>query len=114
MTVPDNDQSFLCTEATPAAMDQYWAEGWRHFGIFFFRYLTALHGGKQFTVLPLRIDLERFVLTRSQKRVLAKNEDTRILMRPTSIDEEKAALFLRHRRRFKDNVPSSLKDFLSP
>ena len=114
MTVPDNDQSFLCTDATPAAMDQYWAEGWRHFGIFFFRYLTALHGGKRFTVLPLRIDLERFVLTRSQKRVLAKNEDTRILMRPTSVDEEKAALFLRHRRRFKDNVPSSLKDFLSP
>ena len=30
MTVPDNDQSFLCTDATPAAMDQYWAEGWRH------------------------------------------------------------------------------------
>jgi len=58
--------------------------------------------------------LESFVLTRSQKRVLAKNEDTRILIRSTSVDEEKAALFLRHRRRFKDNVPSSLNDFLSP
>ena len=34
MTVPDNDQSFLCTDAAPSAMDQYWAEGWRHFGIF--------------------------------------------------------------------------------
>jgi len=114
MTVPDNDQSFLCPDATPAEMDQYWAEGWRHFGIFFFRYLTALHGAKRFTVLPLRIDLERFVLTRSQKRVLAKNADTKIRIRPTSVDEEKAALFLRHRRRFKDNVPSSLNDFLSP
>jgi len=114
MTVADNDQSFLCIDTTPAAMDQYWAEGWRHFGVFFFRYMTAVHGETRFTVLPLRIDLERFVLTRSQKRVLAKNEDTKILIRPAFVNAEKAALFLQHRRRFKDNVPSSLNDFLSP
>ena len=95
-------------------MDQFWAEGWRHFGIFFFQYRTALHGDKRFSVMPLRIDLERFVLTRSQKRVLAKNRDTKILIRPTFLDDQKDALFLRHRLRFKENVPSSLDDFLSP
>ncbi|MGH7793508.1 MAG: GNAT family N-acetyltransferase [Candidatus Binatia bacterium] len=95
-------------------MDQFWAEGWRHFGILFFRYRTASHGGGRFSVLPLRIDLERFTLTRSQKRVLVKNSDMRMLIRPAFVDEEKEALFLKHRMRFKENVPASLDNFLSP
>ena len=114
MTSANDDQNFLYLEATPEEMDQFWAEGWRHFGILFFRYRTATHGGKRFSVLPLRISLERFILSRSQKRVLAKNQDTRMLLRPTFFDAEKEALFLRHRRRFKENVPTSLDNFLSP
>lgn len=95
-------------------MDQFWADGWRHFGVLFFRYRAALHDGKTFTVLPLRIDLHRFTLTRSLKRVLAKNQDIRTLIRPVVVDEVKKALFLKHRLRFKENIPSSLDDFLSP
>ncbi|HEU4638622.1 MAG TPA: GNAT family N-acetyltransferase, partial [Candidatus Binatia bacterium] len=37
-----------------------------------------------------------------------------MLIRPTFVDTEKQALFLKHRRRFKENVPTSLDDFLSP
>jgi len=114
MTTTTDDQNFLCLEASPAEMDRFWAEGWRHFGIFFFRYRRAVHGGKQFSVMPLRVDLDRFTLTRSQKRVLANNCDVRILLRPTFVDEEKETLFLKHRLRFKENVPTSLDQFLSP
>jgi arginine-tRNA-protein transferase len=114
MTTTKDDQNFLCLDASPSEMDRFWAEGWRHFGIFFFRYRTAVHGEKQFSVLPLRLDLERFVLTRGQKRVLAKNCDLNVLLRPTFVDEEKEALFLKHRLRFKENVPTSLAQFLSP
>ncbi|HEY7218980.1 MAG TPA: arginine-tRNA-protein transferase [Candidatus Binatia bacterium] len=95
-------------------MDAFWAKGWRHFGIIFVRYRTSLHGTKQFTVLPLRIDLRRFALSRSQKRVLAKNQDTEVMLRPAFIDEQKERLFDKHRLRFNENVPSSLSDFLSP
>ncbi len=95
-------------------MDQFWAGGWRHFGIYFFRYRTAVHGDQRFSVMPLRIDLERFALTRSQKRVLARNCDTGFVLRPTLIDAEKLALFVQHRQRFKENVPASLDQFLSP
>jgi arginine-tRNA-protein transferase len=95
-------------------MDQFWAEGWRHFGILFFRYRTAVHDRKQFSVLPLRIDLERFGLSRSHRHVLAKNSDVRVLLRPTHIDDKKVALFGKHRQRFKENVPASLDQFLSP
>ena len=95
-------------------MDQFWAEGWRHFGIFFFRYRTTVHGNKRFSVLPLRLDITRFALTRSLKRVLALNRDINTLIRPSSIDKVKQALFLKHRRRFQENVPTSLDNFLSP
>lgn len=95
-------------------MDRLWEEGWRHFGILFFRYRTAFHSGKQFSVMPLRVDLAGFKPTRSQKRVLARNRDTRIVIRPASIDETKQALFYRHILRYRENIPSSLDDFLSP
>jgi leucyl-tRNA---protein transferase len=111
---PTDDQNFLCLEASPEQMDRYWAEGWRHFGIYFFRYRTAAHSDKQFNVLPLRIDLERFELTRSQKRVLAKNHDTQVRLRPAELNDANEELFRKHRVRFRDNVPTSLKEFLSP
>lgn len=114
MATADDDQNFLCLEASPTEMDRFWAEGWRHFGILFFRYRTAVHGRKRFSVLPLRVDLERFRPTRSQKRVLAKNSDARIWLRPTFVDEEKERLFLKHRERFEENIPLALNQFLSP
>jgi arginyl-tRNA--protein-N-Asp/Glu arginylyltransferase len=113
MTASKDDESFLCLNAAPTEMDQFWSEGWRHFGIIFMRYGSAFHAGKLFTVLPLRVDLERFSLTRSQKRVLARNQDTEIVIRPSFVDEEKQALFEKHRLRFDENTPTSLYNFLS-
>jgi arginine-tRNA-protein transferase len=114
MTVIQNEEHFLCLRASPAKMDRLWAEGWRHFGIVFVRYRTSVHGGKRFTVMPLRVDLERFALSRGQKRVLAKNRDAKTILRPTTIDAEKESLFERHRVRFEENRPTSLFNFLSP
>ncbi|HVO96030.1 MAG TPA: hypothetical protein VMT22_24455 [Terriglobales bacterium] len=114
MKAKSDDKNFLCLDAAPRDMDRLWATGWRHFGIYFFRYRSATHGDQQFSVLPLRVDLQRFVLTRSQKRVLAKNADVRILFRPTAITKEKERLFELHRLRFTENIPSSLENFLSP
>ena len=114
MTCPEHDQQFLCADACGSEMDRFWAEGWRHFGIYFFRYRIAIHGGKVFSVLPLRIDLARFTLKRSQRRVLGINGDTKTRIQPTSIDKAKRALFDKHRTRFKENTPNSLSDFLSP
>jgi arginine-tRNA-protein transferase len=73
-----------------------------------------MHGRKQFNVLPLRIDLERFSLSRGQKRVLNKNQDARIVIRASTIDAAKETLFAKHRLRFTENIPPSLHDFLSP
>lgn len=112
---PEQDEEyFACLNVSPAQMDFLWAEGWRHFGIYFFRYRTSFHGGKKFRVIPLRIDLGRFELTRSQRRVLVKNRDLRIQIGAASIGAPKRALFDKHRNRFKENVPTALDDLFSP
>jgi arginyl-tRNA--protein-N-Asp/Glu arginylyltransferase len=114
MSNSKREQNFLCLSAAPAEMDRLWADGWRHFGIFFFRYRQSTHGEMVFNVLPLRVDLNRFVLSRSQKRVLKNNHDAQIVIGAATIDDAKEALFRKHRQRFRENVPSSLDDFLSP
>jgi arginine-tRNA-protein transferase len=114
MTSQDDAEHFVCLKAGPAEMDRYWAEGWRHFGVFFFRYRTAIHSGELYSVLPLRLDISRFVLTRSLKRILRINGDLDLQLRPSAMDREKRGLFSKHRRRFRENAPDSLETFLSP
>jgi len=114
MTAVYDDEHFLCLRASPGKMDRLWADGWRHFGIIFARYRTSEHSGKLFTVLPLRVDLNRFLVSRSHKRILAKNRDTKVIIRPASVDHVKERLFFKHRVRFEENIPSSLFNFLSP
>jgi arginine-tRNA-protein transferase len=114
MELEDDGEYFVAFEVPPAGMDRMWSEGWRHFGWYFFRYRTAAHGGRTYHVVPLRVDLERFVLSRSQKRVLAKNRDARVVVRDATVTAEKKALFARHATRFAEDRPSSLLDFLSP
>jgi arginine-tRNA-protein transferase len=100
--------------ATPSEMDGLWAEGWRHFGTQFFRYASTWHGGQQVCVLPLRIDLRNFLPNRNQRRVLKRNADVRVEFGEATIDAPREVMFDKHRSRFKENVPNSLRDFLSP
>jgi arginine-tRNA-protein transferase len=107
------EEYFLCWRADPEMMDELWAEGWRHFGEIFFRYRRWQHAGHDFTITPLRVDLSRFEPSRSQRRVLARNRDLRVEVRPTALDAELRAMFEAHRRRFREDVPGSLHSFLS-
>ncbi len=111
---PELDEYFFARELRPAQMDYLWANGWRHFGEFFFRYSVIQKFTGYFHVTPLRIDLAQFTLTTSQKRVLKKNEDLTVEIRDAFIDENKEALFDRHKRRFTENVPKSIYDFIAP
>ena len=107
------NEYFLANQVSAADMDMLWERGWRHFGIYFFRYSMMEHDRLPFHVTPLRIDLEKFSLSKSQARVLRRNRDLQIVIRPATIDEAKAGLFDRHRVRFKENVPNTLFDFMS-
>jgi leucyl-tRNA---protein transferase len=107
------DQFQIIHHATPAQMDALWANGWRHFGSLFFRYASSWHDDEQVRVLSLRIDLQKFSPSRSQRRVLKRSADVRVEFGQATIDAEREIMFARHRLRFKDNRPDSLSDFLS-
>ncbi|MGH9768794.1 MAG: GNAT family N-acetyltransferase, partial [Blastocatellia bacterium] len=107
------NQYFLRRSVTPEQMDSLLAQGWRHFGNYFFRYSASHHWGGVRRVMPLRVDLSKYSPSRSQKRAMARNRDLRVVIRDTFIDAVKEKLFNRHRERFKENIPDSIRDFLS-
>lgn len=107
------EEYFVCWHAAPEEMDAWWAEGWRHFGALFFRYRRAWPGGRTCTVVPLRVAVERFAPSRSQRRVIARNRDARVTIGETVFTDELEEMFERHKTRFRSDVPESLSSFLS-
>ena len=107
------NEEFYTRHVSPQQLDLLLANGWRHFGEQFFRYNVGFHESEIRRVLPLRIRLENFAISKSQRRVLKKNQDLRIVIRPIEITPEKEILFAKHKKRFKQNIPDSLYDFLS-
>lgn len=108
------EEYFVCWSAAPEEMDAWWADGWRHFGPLFFRYRSARPGGRGCTVVPLRVAVERFAPSRSQRRIIARNRDARVEIGETAVNGELEEMFERHKTRFRTDVPESLSVFLSP
>ena len=108
------NEYFEVDQVSAPQMDWLWSNGWRHFGTYFFRYSRVSEPHRINTVLPLRVALSQFKLSRSQQRVLKKNADLRVVVREAFIDHAKEALFHRHKTRFERNVPNSIYDFFSP
>lgn len=94
-------------------MDQLWAAGWRHFGEMFFRYDLSIEEDQVKTITPLRLDLQAFRPSKSQRRVLRRNADLRREFVPARLSDEACAMFHRHKNRFQENVPDELNTFLS-
>jgi arginyl-tRNA--protein-N-Asp/Glu arginylyltransferase len=107
------NEEFYALNASPEQMDALWESGWRHFGTHFFRYSLGLYEAEIRRVQPLRIRLKDFSFSKSQRRVLRRNQDLQTIIRPAEITTEKELLFELHRRRFKRDAPFSLYDFLS-
>ncbi|HVQ56960.1 MAG TPA: hypothetical protein VMS29_09410, partial [Pyrinomonadaceae bacterium] len=106
------NEAFEADKVTPGQLDVLLANGWRHFGTYFFRYNLGLLDLDIRHVIPLRTRLSEFSLSKSQRRVLKKNDDLDIVIRPIEIDDDAEALFHRHKQRFDHNIPESIFDFL--
>jgi leucyl-tRNA---protein transferase len=98
--------------ASPELMDRCWADGWRHFGSYFFRYSRVSEARGFKTITPLRMRLENFVLSTSQTRVMKRNSNLEFKIQAASIDRRKLELFALHTERFSENIPESLYSFL--
>lgn len=106
------NEEFYAAEVSPPQLDALLASGWRHFGTFFFRYNIGVYQSELRRVFPLRINLANFSSSKSQRKIVRKNQDLQIVIRPVEITEEKETLFAEHKQRFEDNIPDSLYDFL--
>ncbi|MEO6334847.1 MAG: GNAT family N-acetyltransferase [Pyrinomonadaceae bacterium] len=107
------NEEFLADRVTPPQLDRLLADGWRHFGNHFFRYSLGVYESDIRRVIPLRVQLARYSPTKSQRRVLRQNEDVSTVIRPLEIADEAAALFEKHKQRFKAGIPDSIDDFIS-
>lgn len=113
--LPDINEHFFARSVPPHLMDALWAAGWRHFGETFFRYSLQFDEASMGLQLiqPLRIDLQRFAPSKSQRRVLNKNTDVRWEIIPARAGDDVQAMFQRHKQRFKSNVPETLFSFIA-
>ena len=107
------NDAFMCDTVPAEVMDALWSGGWRHFGRLFFRYnRQETEDGTPQTITPLRIRLEKWQPTKSQRRVLRRNEDLRWDMLPVRLDDDLRALFKLHKARFRENIPEKLENFV--
>lgn len=97
----------------PHVFDHLLADGWRHFGTYFTRYNLGIHRDEVRQVLPLRVRLRDFRLSKSQTRVLNKNLDIDVAITAPAISKKVVHLFERHKQRFTDHVPETIYTFIS-
>ncbi|MDX2005192.1 MAG: GNAT family N-acetyltransferase [Meiothermus sp.] len=102
------NEYFLESRVPPRLMDALWAQGWRHFGAYFFRYSKTGQGD----VMPLRMRLAEFRPSTSQRRVLRRHADLEYRFGPAHSNAEAEELFAAHKVRFEHNVPDSLYTFI--
>src|SRR5664279_3469649 len=107
------NEAFYAESVSDAQLDILLADAWRHFGTHFFRYNLGIYENEIRRVIPLRIRLADFSLSKSQRRVLRKNADLQTEIKPVEITNEVESLFARHKQRFKSGIPDSIYDFLS-
>ena len=107
------NEEFHAETVTPVQYDTLLAEAWRHFGLHFFRYNFGVYENEIRRVMPLRIRLADFTLSKSQRRIFRKNSDLVTEIGPIAISAETHDLFERHKLRFKSGIPNSIYDFVS-
>lgn len=107
------NEEFYAETVEPGMLDMLLADAWRHFGTHFFRYNFGVFECEIRRVIPLRIRVQDFGPSKSQRRVLRRNADLQTEFRPSNITSETVDLFEHHKQRFKRGVPTSIYDFLS-
>ena len=72
------NEEFFADAVTGDELDLLLDDGWRHFGQHFFRYNLGVYDNEIRLVLPLRIRLADFRLSKSQRRVHRRNADVEV------------------------------------
>ena len=107
------NEEFFASQIAPEQLDLLLANGWRHFGEHFYRYSLNWYQNEIRAVIPVRVSLKDFTFSKSQRRILNKNQDLQTVVRPIEITPETVSMFEAHRFRFAENIPHTIYTFLS-
>jgi leucyl-tRNA---protein transferase len=107
------DESIPMQPMHPAMFDDYLAEGWRLLGHSVVRHNFTMNRGKICRTIPLRIRLDAFRFSKSQRRLMRRNGDLELRYGPIGLTPEKETLFGLHADRFEEKRPQTLAAFLS-
>ncbi|MEZ4917743.1 MAG: GNAT family N-acetyltransferase [Saprospiraceae bacterium] len=99
---------------SPDLFDRFCADGWCYWSDLLFRRNYWPWRDETTRVIVLRIDLEGFSFSKSQRKRLRKNADLRVRRRMLKLDLDHIALFHIHSERFSHNRPASVHGFFSP
>lgn len=82
----------VISECSSAYCEQLVSRGWRRFGSMFFRPVCA----ECIACESVRIDVQGYSFSRSEKRVLRKNADLRVIVQRPSMTQRHLDLFIRY------------------
>ncbi|MFN0035065.1 MAG: GNAT family N-acetyltransferase [Saprospiraceae bacterium] len=95
-------------------LDRILSEGWRLLGRRFVRHNFSTWNRQMCRTIPLRIRLAQFELSKSQRQVLRRNAELRLVNAPARFDAERELLFELHRHRFHEKQSTTLASFIHP
>ncbi|MCY7330765.1 MAG: hypothetical protein LH618_19590 [Saprospiraceae bacterium] len=96
----------------PQLFDDYLATGWRLLGNSMVRHNFSVCRRQMCRAIPLRIQLDGFKFSKSQRQLLRRNAHLDVRPGPIRLTDEKITLFDRHSERFEDRRPMSVRSFL--
>ena len=90
-------EEYLLEDISEVEFEYMLAHGMRHFGEYYFRPRC----GTCHECVPIRVRVDEFQMTRSQRRALKGCQNVEIRMGLPTYTEEKFRLYLEHKRRFQ-------------
>lgn len=107
------DDSLPMQTLQPAVFDRLLSQGWRVLGHQLLRHSFASHDGVLCRTIPLRIDLERFYLSKRQKTLMRRHQaQLDVQYGPIQPNAHVVELFHRHAERFDALRPKQFGSFI--
>lgn len=111
--IPFIQENFYAENVSYESFDYLMSFGYRRTRNIFYRYTIGQNDSELVLVVPLRINLSKFMLSESQKKTLRKNKDLHYTFKPLEITKEIEELFSKHKTRFKENIPERIDIFVT-
>lgn len=95
------------------SLDYYLERGWYRMGQGIFTCHFLCFGEQIYSAIWLRLDLKTYTFRKSLRRLLNRNKNFRVVIRPATLDKEKEALYQKYRWFcFRGNISTSLQESL--